>query len=95
MPSSTRARVVGVDGGQARVRHQGVEPHEHPDDHQVVGDGHEHRRGELALGVEQRREQGDEAVAGQLGDEPPQEEDGDRLLLVHVGVVVGRPCRGR
>ena len=84
-----QAGVVGVDRGQAGVGDQGVEPEQDADHHQVVGDGDEHRCGELAPGVQQGGEHGDEAVAGQLGDEPAQEEDGHLLLLVDVGVVVG------
>ena len=84
-----QAGVVSVERRQAGMGDQGVEPQEDPDDHQVVGDGHEHGRGELAPGVEQGGEQGDEAVARQLGDEPAQQEDGLVLLLLHVGVVVG------
>ena len=67
---------------------QGVEPDQDGDDHQVVGDGHEHRCRELAPGVEQGGEQGDEAVAGQLRDEPAEEEHGFAALGDHIGVVV-------
>ena len=81
--------VVRVERCQAGMGHQGVEPQEDADDHQVVGDGDEHGRGELASGVEQGGEQGDEPVTGQLRDEPTQQEDGLVLLLLHVGVVVG------
>ena len=89
-----QAVVVGVDRGQARVGDQGVEPEQDGDHHQVVGDGDEHRRGELAPGVQQGGEQGDEPVAGQLGDEPAQQEDGHLLLLVRRRRCGWSPCRG-
>ena len=89
-PEQQQGGVMSLDGGQVRIRNQGVEPQQHADDDEVVGDGDEHGCGELALSVEQRRHEGDQSIASELWDEPAQQEGGHHLLLMGAGVVVGR-----
>ena len=59
--------------GQRGVAHGGAEDEQHGDEHDVVGDGGEHGRAELAPGVEQGRAHADEPVTGELGHEEEQQ----------------------
>ena len=61
-----------------------VEPQQDCDAHEVVGDGHPHRRHEAAPRVEQCGGESDEPVEGDLGHEPPEQRSGDVLLAPQV-----------